>query len=679
MAYVRKKDNQSSIKPISRLLIANRGEIARRINRTAQCMGISTVAIYADGDVDAPFVHEADFAIALRGETSLDTYLNTEKVLEACKASEADAIHPGYGFLSENSGFAEAVSTAGIVWIGPSPEAIASMGDKLSAKRLMEEAEVPTLPARQILEMETTIALAEEIGYPVLIKASAGGGGRGMRVVEKPEDLGGAIEAARREALSAFGNETLFIEHWLATSRHVEIQILGDQHGNLVHCFERECSIQRRHQKIIEEAPSPAVDEDIRCRMGEAALKAARKIGYSSAGTVEFLLSGSDFYFLEVNTRLQVEHPVTEAITGLDLVREQIRIAEGETLSFKQEDLSIRGHAIEARLYAEDPENNFLPSPGKLLAWQEPTPVTAANSNPNEIGTRIDSGVETGSEVNMNFDPMLAKFIAHAATRREAIIRLSRLLERTRIQGITNNRDFLVATLRTPEFISGATTTDFIEKVNPARKRELSKKECIEAGIAVVMEAQAQQCASARVLKSVPSGWRNTVMPFEKHEFLVSEKPLIVEYRIDRSGKFRVRCEEEELLVTVYQAGRGKVDLEFNNRRSTFFVDRHARRWLVNGPHGDLELFQLPRFADTKQADAERGLIAPMPGVVVSTEVQAGDTVKKGQLLMVLEAMKMEHRITAPRDGIVSEIHVVTGDQVGNGALLVRLAEDSRD
>ena len=679
MAHVRKKTNQSTIKPISRLLIANRGEIARRINRTAHQMGISTVAIYADGDVDAPFVREADFAIALRGETSVDTYLHMEKVVEACKTSGADAIHPGYGFLSENSGFAEAVGAAGIVWIGPSPEAIASMGDKLSAKRLMEEAEVPILPGRQIRENEDATALAEEIGYPVLIKASAGGGGRGMRVVENSGELAGAIEAARREALSAFSDDTLYIEHWLAFSRHVEIQILGDHYGNLVHCFERECSIQRRHQKIIEEAPSPAVDEDIRCRMGEAALKAARKIGYSSAGTVEFLLSGSDFYFLEVNTRLQVEHPVTEAITGLDLVREQIRIAEGETLSFKQEDLSICGHAIEARLYAEDPENNFLPSPGKLLAWQVPTSETAMNLSPNVVATRIDSGVETGSEVSMIFDPMLAKFIVHAATRREAASRLSRLLEKTRIQGITSNRDFLVATLRTPEFLKGATNTDFIARVKPASKRELSKEECIDAGVAVVMEAQAQQRASARVLKSIPSGWRNTEMPFEKHEFLVDEESLIVEYRIERSGKFRVRCEEKEFLVTLYRAGRGKVDLEFENRRSAFNVDQHANRWLVNGPHGDLELIQLPRFADTKLVDAERGLVAPMPGMVVSVEVQVGDAVGKGQLLMVLEAMKMEHRITAPRDGIVSEIHVVTGDQVANGELLVRLAEDREE
>ncbi len=358
---------ENVIKPITTLLVANRGEIARRVMRTARDMGIKTVAIYADGDAQAPFVEEADTAISLEGRTSTETYLDVGKVLDACKRSGADALHPGYGFLSENADFAKAVTDAGIAWLGPSPEVIGAMGEKLSAKSLMEEAGVPTLPAIEITDDTDLKKSAKEIGYPVLVKASAGGGGRGMRIVEKEAELNDAVESAKREAGSSFGDDTVFLEKWLDTSRHVEIQIIGDTHGNLVHCFERECSIQRRHQKIIEEAPSPAVTPEIRKSMGDAAIKAAQKLGYSSAGTVEFLLAGENFYFLEVNARLQVEHPVTEEIIGYDLVREQIRVAEGETLSFTQDDLSINGHAIEARLCAEDPNNDFLPSPGLKL------------------------------------------------------------------------------------------------------------------------------------------------------------------------------------------------------------------------------------------------------------------------------------------------------------------------
>lgn len=685
MANVNQSSTHLQLKPISRLLIANRGEIARRINRSAQQMGISTVAIYADGDVDSPFVHEADSAIALQGGTSLETYLDVDKVLAACKRSGADAIHPGYGFLSENSEFVKRVISAGLTWIGPSPEAIASMGDKLSAKGLMEAAAVPMLPSRQIKDGDSLEALAAEIGFPVLVKASAGGGGRGMRVVETEGELTAAVESAKREAASAFGDDTVFLERWLASSRHVEIQILGDIYGNLVHCFERECSIQRRHQKVIEEAPSPAVDEELRQRMGEAALKAARTIAYSSAGTVEFLLSGKEFFFLEVNTRLQVEHPVTEAITGLDLVREQIRIAEGEPLSFSQEDLTITGHAIEARLYAEDPEKNFLPSPGNLIAWQLPAPVLNAGNNSTFSGSRVDSGVEAGSEVSINFDPMMAKFIVHSRTRREAASSLARLLETTRIQGLTTNRDFLVATLRTPEFINAETTTDFIENVRPLNKRESNDEEYLDAAIACLMEAQAMRRSNAKVLKSIPSGWRNTVMPFEQHTFDHSGEVISLEYRLQRNGKYKLRTGESEYVIRLFKAGRGQVDLDIDGRRRMFQVDRAsvsnegATQWLVHGSNGDLELRQLPRYPSSEQADSGGGLMAPMPGVVVSTEVSLGDAVTKGQLLLVLEAMKMEHRITAPRDGTISELQVVQGEQVANGQLLVRLAEACSD
>lgn len=655
------------IQPISRLLVANRGEIARRINRTARAMGISTVAIYADGDANAPFVLEADSAIALQGKSTGETYLDVAKVLDAAKRSGADAIHPGYGFLSENQAFAQAVIDAGVKWLGPSPEVIGLMGDKLSAKRLMDEAGVPTLPGIEIGENTDVIAAAADIGYPVLVKASAGGGGRGMRVVEAEADLLAAVESAKREAGTSFGDDTVFLEKWLATSRHIEIQILGDNHGNLVHCYERECSIQRRHQKIIEEAPSPAVDDALRARMGDAAIAAARKLGYASAGTVEFLLGDNeDFYFLEVNARLQVEHPVTEEIIGKDLVREQIRVAEGETLSFSQEDISINGHAIEARLYAENPAKGFLPSPGPIIVWK---PATAG-------GARFDSGVEAGSEISTQFDPMIAKVIVHAPTRREAAGRLARALETTAIAGLNTNRDFLVTTLRTPEYLAGDTTTDFIERVKPALQRSLDRSECVQTAIAVAMEAQAARRASARVLKTLPSGWRNSTMPMQSVTYLIGKEEITLAYQSQRDGSFRVVCDDVARAVTIHQAGNGAVDIALDGQRLQFEVQQHGMQWLVHGDSGDLVLKEAPRYPDPRGVDTGGGLTAPMPGAVLATEISAGAKVSKGDLLVILEAMKMEHRIVAPRDGVIEQVHVSVGDQVDNAQLLVTLTEE---
>ena len=660
--------NVNNIKPITTLLVANRGEIARRIMRTAKEMGISTVAIYADGDAEAPFVTEADSAIALGGRTSAETYLDVSKVLDACKRAGADAVHPGYGFLSENAGFARAINDAGVSWIGPTPEVIAAMGDKLSAKKLMEAADVPTLPAIEITPDTDLVRAANEIGYPVLVKASAGGGGRGMRVVEKETDLQGSVDSAKREAGSSFGDDTVFLEKWLDSSRHVEIQIIGDKHGNLVHCFERECSIQRRHQKIIEEAPSPAVSPEIREAMCDAALKAAASLGYSSAGTVEFLLSGSEFYFLEVNARLQVEHPITEAIIGKDLVREQIRVAEGETLSFSQDDLRINGHAIEARLCAEDPNNDFLPSPGPVIIWQPSTQGKA----------RFDSGVESGSVIAVEFDPMIAKVIVHAPTRREAAARLARILETTQIQGLITNRDFLVTTLRHQSFLAGDTTTDFIERISPARTREVTSDDLAEASIAIAIESQARNHATTKVLKTIPSGWRNTILPFEMINFQHLDKDCHVEYRSRRDGKFRFRTGDSsnELIVTPYTCGNGLVDIDIDGRRVRYEVDRQGMQWYVHGRSGDLQITELPRYPVSGIDELAGGLTAPMPGAVLATEVNSGDKVSKGDLLLILEAMKMEHRITAPMDGIISELHVATGDQVENGQLLVTLNQE---
>ena len=666
---------------ITRLLVANRGEIARRIFRSARDMGIATVAVYADGDADAPFVAEADVGVALDGRSSAETYLDAEKVLAAAARTGADAVHPGYGFLSENADFARAVVDAGLVWVGPSPEAIAAMGDKLSAKRLMREAKVPTLQAVELDEGADLAAAAAEVGFPALVKAAAGGGGRGMRVVESEEELAAAVEGARREAAAAFGDGTVFLERWLASSRHVEIQILGDLHGNLVHCFERECSIQRRHQKIIEEAPSPVVSDELRARMGAAAVAAGQAIGYSSAGTVEFLVeqpadgsAPTDFWFLEVNTRLQVEHPVTEEITGLDLVREQLRVAQGESLGFGQDDLAIGCHAIEARLYAEDPANDFLPQTGQVQCWQ---PAPGMNA-------RFDSGIESGSEVGIEFDPMLAKVIVAASTRREAALRLARVLETTRVQGMRTNRDFLVATLRSPEYLAGDTTTDFIERVAPEPVRRPSADEVVSAGISAVMAAQHDRRQAARIHPTIASGWRNTVMPYERVDFepAAGGGALRIEYRSQRDGRFDTRAaagdgEPSRHMVELRRRTADGVELVIDGRRFRSTVTSDGDRWLVHGPQGDVELRELPRFPVAGLETVAGGLTAPMPGKVISTHAAPGDRVESGQLLLVLEAMKMEHRVTAPAPGTVSEFRVSEGDQVGNGELLVVIDEDA--
>ncbi|MCY3966186.1 MAG: ATP-grasp domain-containing protein [Acidobacteria bacterium] len=665
---------------ITRLLVANRAEIARRIFRSAREMGIATVAVYADGDADAPFAAEADEAIALEGRSSVETYLDIGKVLAAAARTGADAVHPGYGFLSENADFARAVTDAGLIWVGPSPKAIAAMGDKLSAKELMRKADVPTLQAVELDEGADLAAAAAEVGFPALVKAAAGGGGRGMRVVESEDELAEAVEGARREAEAAFGDGTVFLERWLASSRHVEIQILGDLQGNLVHCFERECSIQRRHQKIIEEAPSPVVSEELRARMGAAAVAAGQAIGYSSAGTVEFLVeqpadgsAPTDFWFLEVNTRLQVEHPVTEEITGLDLVREQLRVAQGEVLGFAQEDLAIRGHAIEARLYAEDPANDFLPQTGRIERWQ---PASGSNA-------RFDSGIESGSDVGIEFDPMLAKVIVGAATRREAALRLARVLETTRVQGIRTNRDFLVATLRSPEYLAGDTTTDFIERVAPQPLRQPSADEVVAAGICVAMAAQHDRRQTARIHPTIVTGWRNTVMPYERAEFeIAASETLRVQYRIQRDGRFDTRAtvgdgEPSRHAVEFHRRTEDGVELVIDGRRFRSTVTPDGDRWLVHGPRGDVELKELPRFPVAGLEAVAGGLTAPMPGKVISTHVTVGDRVESGQLLLVLEAMKMEHRVTAPEPGTVSEFRVGEGEQVGNGELLVVIDEDA--
>ncbi|HEY5985977.1 MAG TPA: biotin carboxylase N-terminal domain-containing protein [Streptosporangiaceae bacterium] len=674
---------------ITTLLIANRGEIARRVIRTASAMGIATVAVYADGDADAPFVREADRAVALPGRTAAETYLNIDALLGAAAGTGADAVHPGYGFLAERAAFPRAVLAAGLTWVGPPPDVIEVMGDKLAAKRMMAEVGVPVLESWEIPAGPgggpaepspdesgaglAGAALADLPGLPMplLVKAAAGGGGKGMRVVTSPADLAEAIAAARREAEAAFGDPTVFCERYIAAARHVEIQVLADSHGGAVHCFERECSIQRRHQKIIEECPSPALDDDLRDRMGAAALAAIKAAGYVGAGTVEFVLGPSgDFWFLEVNTRLQVEHPVTEAVTGLDLVREQLRLAQGLPLSVTQAGLAINGHAIEARLYAEDPATGFLPATGTLLDWHP------AGHPP----CRWDSGVEPGSVVGTEFDPMLAKVIAHAPTRAEAALRLARALERSRIRGVTTNRDFLVATLRHPEFLAGHTTTDFIAHNGQGLATQTRPADLRIAAIAAALAAQASARAATPVLRTLPSGWRNSVMPPERAVYHHGPLTLEVTYRRQRDGSFAVSVSgtagessdpaREPGSVRVRRFAGGWIDLEEAGRRHRLHVFRHGHRVWAQGPGGDVGLTAVPRFPDAEPEIVAGGLVAPMPGTVLAVHVAPGESVAAGQLLMIVEAMKMEHRITAPRAGVVGEVRAHRGDQVSGGDLL---------
>jgi propionyl-CoA carboxylase alpha chain len=641
----------------STLLVANRGEIARRVFRSARAMGIRCVAVYVDADADAPFVAEADESVRLP-----DSYMDGKAILDAAHATGAGAIHPGYGFLSENAAFAADVIASGLVWVGPSPEAIEQMGDKLAAKALAAEAEVPILPSVE------EPSEADALGYPLLVKAAAGGGGKGMRIVETPDRLDDAIAMAKREAERGFGDDRVFLERYVTRSRHIEIQILGDAHGQIIQLGERECSIQRRHQKIIEESPSPRADAALREAMGDAALRLARALDYQSAGTVEFLVDdeAGDFFFLEVNTRLQVEHPVTEFVTGIDLVREQLRIAAGEPLGYEQSDVRWTGSAVEARLYAERPAKKFLPATGTLFAF-EPAASPAV---------RWDSGVEAGSVIGTQFDPMLAKVIAHAPTRAEAAGRLALALERCHLGGVSTNRDFLVATLRTAEFLAGDTTTDFIDRVNPARSLELTDDELDRVAQTAALWIQGANRSEAQVLGAAPTGWRSARLPDQRVSFAFGKREISVSYRALRNGSFRI---ENGAVARIHAWSDRGIDLELDGRRQQSRVTRAGDRLIIQSPRGDVELVVQPRFEKPESSGPSGELVAPMPGRVIDLRVGVGDTVRAGETLIVLEAMKMEHPLSAAEDGVVTEVRVSAGEQVTNGALLLVVSAASDD
>ncbi len=633
----------------STILVANRGEIASRIFRSAQKMGIRCVAIYVEADKNAPYLVQADQSIKLES-----TYLDIDAIIDAAKMSGAEAIHPGYGFLSENATFASSVEQSGLVWIGPSANVISQMGDKLKAKDIAENAGLPTL---SIALKKSDI---DSIGFPFLIKAAAGGGGKGMRIVNHADELDESIKVTQMEALNAFADDTVFFESYIQQSRHIEIQVLGDNHGNIIHLGERECSIQRRHQKIIEESPSPRIDSSLREQLGDAAVSLAKKINYQSAGTVEFLFDDATgkFWFLEMNTRLQVEHPVTEEVTGIDIVEQQLLIAANQELGIYQQDVSWDGHAIEARIYAEDPNNNFLPSTGKLIANQiEP-----------KDGIRWDSGVEAGMVIGTDFDPMMAKVIAHGSSRLEASRKLAKELESTHFGGFSTNIEFLVNILRHKEFILGNTTTDFIDRVNPSRSLVLEDSQQRHVAIKAALWLQEFNRSQAVVLENIPSGWNNARLPKQRIAFEMDSELIEIYYKSNRDGSFTVDNKER---VTLHHWSESEMDIEIDGMRTISSVTLDGDKLLVQCLGGNKLLIIQPRFKSSYEKEQQGSLVSPMPGKVVELIVNKGDQVKAGDNLLTIEAMKMNHIVKANEDGVIAELFVQENDQLDYGAVLM--------
>jgi propionyl-CoA carboxylase alpha chain len=656
---------------INSVLVANRGEIARRIFHTCADLGLSTVAVFSDADAAAglPHVAEAAAAVRLPGAAPAQTYLRGDLLVAAARAAGADAVHPGYGFLSESAGFARAVVEAGLTWIGPPPAAIEAMGSKIEAKKLMAGVGVPVLPE---LDPETVA----ESDLPILVKASAGGGGRGMRTVRALADLPNEVAAARREAQSAFGDPTVFCEPLVEGGRHIEVQILADRHGTVWTLGERECSIQRRHQKILEETPSPAVSPRLRAELCEAAATAARVIGYEGAGTVEFLLGAAGrFFFLEVNTRLQVEHPVTECVYGVDLVRLQIEIAEGARLPERQPE--PRGHAIEVRLYAEDPAHGWRPATGRLHTFEFPC-VDAEFRVPSGYGLRLDSGVTGGSEIGVLYDAMLAKVIVWAPGRAAAARRLAAALRRARLHGVITNRDLLVRILGDESFLAGDTATDYLDRPRPAGAltEPLADATAVRvSALAAALAAAAANRVAAPVLAGLPPGWRNVPSQPQRKTYAGPSGDVEVAYRLTRAGLYADGYPDVCYVGTTHGPRNSdpcdtEITLEIGGVRRVFSVCTAGTDVFVDSGLGPVALRAVPRFADPEDLVAAGSLLAPMPGTVVRVLAEQGAAVTAGEPLVVIEAMKMEHRVAAVTSGVLTELNVAAGQQVDSGAIL---------
>ncbi|ALX03259.1 acetyl/propionyl/methylcrotonyl-CoA carboxylase subunit alpha [Aeromicrobium erythreum] len=641
---------------IRTVLVANRGEIARRVFRTCRDLGIRTVAVHSDADASAPFVAEADVAVRLEGNAPGETYLRADLVVDAARRAGADAVHPGYGFLSENAGFARAVADAGLTWIGPTPESIDAMGSKIRAKELMADAGVP------ILSVDPATARPED--FPLLVKASAGGGGRGMRVVERAEDLEGELTAAAAEAASAFGDDTVFVEPYLPTARHVEVQVLADTHGTTWILGDRDCSLQRRHQKVVEEAPAPNLSDPVRRTLHDAARNAAEAVGYVGAGTVEFLVADGHaddgrVYFLEMNTRLQVEHPVTEEVFGVDLVALQLSVAEGHPLPAERP-AGPSGHAVEVRLYAEDPADDYAPQTGTLRTFEVP-------EGP---GLRTDSAVESGSVVTHFYDAMIAKVVAHGADRAQAVRRLDDALRRTRVHGLTTNLGLLRGALADEEFAAGRVHTALLGERIEAWTRPLLDDDAVRRSALAAALAQARSAStSSPVLSRIPTAFRNVPSQPRTRRLRLGDDELVVEYRAE-GGRL------VSDLADVVSVEPERVVLAVDGVTEAYRVAVGEETVDVDGPAGSLSFDVVPTFVDPADVLAEGSLLAPMPASVVKVGVEAGQQVEKGDVVVVLEAMKMQHTITAPTDGVVAELAVTAGQQVESGAVLAVIEGD---
>ena len=664
----------------NKILIANRGEIACRVAATARRMGIKTVAVYSDADATAKHVAACDEAVHIGGSAPKDSYLQWQRILDAAKATGAQAIHPGYGFLSENEAFANACAEAGLVFIGPPASAIQAMGLKAESKRLMESAGVPLVPGYHGADQDPHMLQheADRIGYPVLIKASAGGGGKGMRAVEKSEDFAAALASCKREAINSFGSDAVLVEKYAQRPRHIEIQVFGDTHGNCVYLFERDCSVQRRHQKVLEEAPAPGMTSERRAAMGNAAVAAANAVGYVGAGTVEFIVEqppegGMRFYFMEMNTRLQVEHPVTEAITGLDLVEWQLRVASGEPLPLKQEDLHIQGHAIEARICAETPDNQFLPATGRLDVYRKPACTSFERG-----AVRVDDGVREGDAISPFYDSMVAKLIVHGRTRAEALARMDAALAETRIVGLSTNVQFLRHVVASPSFAQANLDTALIPREAGVLFHQDKVGLNLAVAAAVAQTLLAERASEGKDPFSRRDGWRPHGLTVRRFDFEYLGEAMQASLTYLHDGALQLAFHETRGLLefdALPEQNGTLMDLRFMGQRQT--VQTWQREEIVHifCALGATQITELDALAHAGEAAHDVGrLTAPMPGKVVSFAVKAGDVVKKGQPLAVMEAMKMEHTIAAPADGTVAELLYAPGDQVAEGAELLKIA-----
>ncbi|MGE6211128.1 biotin carboxylase N-terminal domain-containing protein [Comamonas aquatica] len=663
----------------TKILIANRGEIACRVAATARRLGIQTVAVYSDADAQAKHVAACDEAVHIGGSAPKDSYLRWERILQAAQATGAQAIHPGYGFLSENEDFAQACQAAGLVFIGPPASAIRAMGLKAESKQLMEKAGVPLVPGYHGADQDPALLQreADRIGYPVLIKASAGGGGKGMRLVERREDFAAALASCQREAINSFGNDAVLVEKYVLRPRHIEIQVFGDTQGNCVYLFERDCSVQRRHQKVLEEAPAPGMTEALRQKMGAAAVAAAQAVHYVGAGTVEFIVEqpgGYDapdamqFYFMEMNTRLQVEHPVTEAITGEDLVEWQLRVAAGQPLPKRQDELKIIGHAIEARICAENPDNGFLPATGTLQVYRKPACSSFAISD-----VRVDDGVREGDAISPFYDSMIAKLIVRGDTRAQALARLDAALAQTQIVGLATNVQFLRHVVRSTAFASAQLDTALIEREKAALFDQQPVPTALAVAAAVAQLLQAEQALQTADPFSRRDGWHSHGSPRRSLQLLQGGTPVAASLITAHDGQLQLQVGDTTGRLDWQPQGDGLL-VQFAGLRSTAQVHVQGEVRHIFTPQGAAVLELPDPLAHAGEHGAEGGrLTAPMPGKLVSFAVQAGDAVTKGQPLAVMEAMKMEHTIAAPADGVVQELLYAPGDQVSEGAELIRI------